>query len=105
MSFILNASYAAAWASELSDGLFERRRLGQPVLMFRDEDGKITALNNRCPDRFAPSSADRRRGSVVECGYHGLGFDLFAADAPTNVTDLPTMLARQGGPPTPAHYA
>lgn len=75
MTFIFNAWYAAAWSSEVGDGLFERRLLDKPVLLFRDEDGKIAAIGNRCPHRFAPLSAGRKMGSVVKCGYYGLKFD------------------------------
>ena len=36
---------------------------------------------------------------------HWTDGDVFTADVPTNVTDLPTMLGHQWGPPAPADFA
>lgn len=74
--FLRNAWYMAAWADELDDAaLFRRRLLGEPVLLFRKQDGTIAALVDRCPHRFAPLSMGERDGDCVRCAYHGLTFD------------------------------
>ena len=73
--FIRNAWYIAAWVEELDGGILARKIMNQPMVIFRDADGKIGALEDRCCHRGAPLT----QGSVVEeglqCGYHGLTFD------------------------------
>jgi len=74
--FIKNTWYVAAWDTEVTkEGLFSRTIIGVPVLMYRKEDGSITALEDRCCHRGAPLSVGRREGDCVRCMYHGLKFD------------------------------
>lgn len=73
--FLANCWYMAAWSHEVGDALFRRRLAGEPVLLFRKEDGTIAALVDRCPHRFAPLSMGERDGDCVICPYHGLTFD------------------------------
>jgi phenylpropionate dioxygenase-like ring-hydroxylating dioxygenase large terminal subunit len=74
--FLRNAWYMAGWSSELDDGrLIARRMLDEPVVVFRDSKGVAQALADRCPHRFAPLSRGKVKGDVLQCGYHGLGFD------------------------------
>ncbi len=72
--FIGDAWYMAAWADELSDGPIARRICDQPVVVFRNAEGRAAVLYDSCCHRGAPLSI----GSVVEaglqCGYHGLVF-------------------------------
>lgn len=73
-----NTWYVAGWADELAPGaLLARRLLDEPVVLFRQPDGRPTALADRCPHRFAPLSMGRLHddGAGVECPYHGLRFD------------------------------
>lgn len=51
-----NVWYMAAWADEITTGLLGRRIADQPVVLFRDDDGALVALEDRCPHRFAPLS-------------------------------------------------
>ena len=44
------------------------------VVFYRDHDGKVNALHDRCPHRFAPLSKGCVKEGVIHCGYHGLGF-------------------------------
>src|SRR5581483_9610038 len=61
---------------ELIDGkLLSRRLLGQHVLLYRGESGKLFALNDRCPHRGALLSRGRLEGDAVRCMYHGIKFD------------------------------
>jgi phenylpropionate dioxygenase-like ring-hydroxylating dioxygenase large terminal subunit len=46
-----------------------------PLVLFRDGDGRATALLDRCPHRNVPLSAGRLAGGLLECGYHGWRFD------------------------------
>ena len=73
--FLHNGWYAAAWASEIGDGLFSRRILDEPVLIYRLRSGEAVAIGDRCPHRFAPLHLGRKVGDVIQCGYHGLKFD------------------------------
>jgi vanillate O-demethylase monooxygenase subunit len=73
--YLLDAWYMAAWSDEVGEALLRRRLLGEPILLFRLEDGAVTALTDRCPHRFAPLSMGTRQGDEVTCPYHGLTFD------------------------------
>lgn len=77
--FLRNAWYMAAWAHEIGEGLFRRRLLGEPMLLFRKQDGLVAAMVDRCPHRFAPLSMGTRDGDCVTCPYHGLTFDASGA--------------------------
>jgi vanillate O-demethylase monooxygenase subunit len=74
--FIRNAWYVAAWSHEVGDdALFARVITSIPVVMFREEGGRVVALEDRCCHRGAPLSVGRREGDCVRCMYHGLKFD------------------------------
>lgn len=76
MKFLRNAWYVAAWDNEIpAGGLFQRMLLNEPVLMFRDEAGKVQAISDRCPHRFAPLHMGKLVGDSVQCPYHGLEFN------------------------------
>lgn len=73
--FIRNMWYVAAWSHEVSaDGLMPRTLLGDPVLLYRDEQGRAVALQDRCCHRAAPLSIGRKEGGCVRCMYHGMKF-------------------------------
>ena len=76
-TFVKNAWYMAGWEQEVDDGKFLTRMiLGEPVLIFRNKDGSLTALEDRCPHRFAPLSLGKiLPNGNIQCGYHGLEFD------------------------------
>lgn len=63
------------WAQDISSTPTVRIVLGQPVLLYRVEDGHVVALDDRCPHRFAPLHQGRRTGDGIACPYHGLVFD------------------------------
>lgn len=75
MAFIRNAWYMAGWAADVTEKCMSRMLLGEPVLMYRQGDGRAVALADRCPHRFAPLSRGHRDGDIIECLYHGLRFD------------------------------
>jgi phenylpropionate dioxygenase-like ring-hydroxylating dioxygenase large terminal subunit len=45
------------------------------VVLYRGEDGRAIALEDRCCHRAAPLSFGRREGENLRCMYHGLLFD------------------------------
>lgn len=73
--YLRNAWYVAASESEIGDGLFPTTLLGTPVVLYRQADGQIKALEDACPHRKLPLSMGRLDGDQLECGYHGLTFD------------------------------
>ena len=76
VSYLQNCWYGLAWASELDAmPLLARRILGFDVVVFRDSEGRATALRDRCPHRMAPLSRGTLTDGVIRCGYHGLAFD------------------------------
>ena len=80
MSYLRNCWYMAAWSSELETGrTLGRKFLDEPVVLFRDAEGRPGALIDRCPHRFAPLSLGRVCDGAVECAYHGLRFNAAGA--------------------------
>jgi phenylpropionate dioxygenase-like ring-hydroxylating dioxygenase large terminal subunit len=74
--FLRNCWYVAAWDHELIDGkLLRRTLLEDPVLLYRGDSGKVSALNDRCPHRGALLSNGRLEGDAVRCMYHGIKYD------------------------------
>lgn len=70
--FVKNAWYVAAWADEIADAPVARRILNEPVVLFRDRDGRAAALADMCCHRGAPLSCGKVVDSGLECGYHGM---------------------------------
>ena len=75
--FLRGSWYVAARAAELSRQPLARMLLGEPVVLYRREDGTPVALEDRCCHRHLPLSMGKLEGDRLRCGYHGL---LFAPD-------------------------
>ncbi len=73
--FLKNYWYIAASAEEVGRKLLKRWILGEPVLMYRTEDGVAVALHDHCPHRSMPLSEGELVGDAVQCAYHGLRFN------------------------------
>ena len=73
--FPRNAWYIAAWADEVADAPLARRIGNEPMVLFRDGQGRAAALTDRCCHRSAPLSLGRVVAEGIECGYHGLVID------------------------------
>lgn len=67
--------YVAARADEVTDAPLGRWICNEPLVMFRDADGRAVALTDRCPHRKYPLSKGSVADGQIECGYHGLRFD------------------------------
>ena len=75
-TYLRNCWYQAAWSNEVgTDNVLARTILETPLAIFRDSDGRASAILDRCPHRFAPLSAGAVEQGKLFCGYHGLGFD------------------------------
>ncbi|MBS0419403.1 MAG: aromatic ring-hydroxylating dioxygenase subunit alpha [Proteobacteria bacterium] len=77
--YISNTWYIAAEPQELGERPLARTFLGKPVVLFKTQSGRIAALDDRCPHRFAPLSLGRVIGEHLRCGYHGAEFDCAGA--------------------------
>jgi phenylpropionate dioxygenase-like ring-hydroxylating dioxygenase large terminal subunit len=68
--------YVAAWSHEVPVGkLHGLTIIGQPILVFRKQDGSLAAMADQCCHRHAPLSRGRLEGDDVRCMYHGLKFN------------------------------
>ena len=74
-SFPLDMWYVAAFSSELKDKPLARTLLNQPVVVYRDANGEVNALEDRCCHRQLPLSMGTIEEGGLRCGYHGLLFD------------------------------
>ena len=74
--FLQNAWYVAAQSKTIGDQLFPITVMGEKLVIFRDSVGKVAALEDACPHRKLPLSMGVRVGDAVQCGYHGLTFDV-----------------------------
>jgi phenylpropionate dioxygenase-like ring-hydroxylating dioxygenase large terminal subunit len=53
--------------------------LGEPLIAFRDSDGKVGVFTNACPHRGASMFFGRNEESGLRCVYHGWKFDTTGA--------------------------
>lgn len=65
----------AARSVALGESPLARSINGRPVVLYRDGDGRATALEDRCPHKNVALSLGRVRGGTLECRYHGWRFD------------------------------
>lgn len=73
--YISNTWYIAAEPQEVTERPLARTILGRPLAIFKTQSGRIAALDDRCPHRFAPLSLGRVIGEHLRCGYHGAEFN------------------------------
>ncbi len=73
--YLRNNWYVAAWAHELEKGPVGRTIMDEPVVLFRDEGGRVAALEDACAHRYMPLSHGKVNEGRIECPYHGLLYD------------------------------
>jgi len=74
--FLYNTWYPAAWSTEIEESeLFSRTILNQRIVFWREDNGKLNAIQDRCSHRFVPLSKGKHCGNEIECPYHGLRFN------------------------------
>ena len=74
--FVRDQWYAIAFSHEVVPGRpFARKCMDDPVLLFRESDGRVAALYDRCPHRGVPLSQGQVLSHAIECAYHGFQFD------------------------------
>lgn len=55
------------------------RMLGHDFVLYRDQGGKVVALDNRCPHRGGSLAGGHCEGDRIVCPYHGWAFDSVGA--------------------------
>jgi len=73
--FIRNCWYAAGLSQEITSRPLARTLLNEPVVLYRQADGNVAALEDRCCHRALPLAHGEVIGDTLQCGYHGLRFD------------------------------
>jgi len=66
--------WVIATSDEITREPLQRWALDLPIVLYRREDGRPVALDDRCPHRWAPLSKGWLEGDELVCGYHGLRF-------------------------------
>ena len=69
-----NQWYVAAWSVEVGDAIVGRTILDTPIVLFRNADGHVAALDDRCPHRRFPLSKGWLKDGNIVCAYHGFTF-------------------------------
>lgn len=79
--WLRNAWYVALCSHDLEPGGVAARIIMKEGLVFyRTGEGRVVALEDRCPHRYAPLSMGRVCGEDrIACPYHGLQFDATGA--------------------------
>ncbi|MDI6101656.1 aromatic ring-hydroxylating dioxygenase subunit alpha [Actinoplanes sp. NEAU-A12] len=73
--FPRNQWYVAAYRDEVGDDLLGRTVCGEPLMLYRLQDGSVAALADRCVHRRYPLSMGHRDGDRIVCGYHGFTYE------------------------------
>lgn len=70
-----NNWYAAIKSSELKNKPLACKVLDEPIVLFRDSSGKVSALVDRCPHRNVKLSTGKVINNNIQCPYHGWEFN------------------------------
>jgi phenylpropionate dioxygenase-like ring-hydroxylating dioxygenase large terminal subunit len=90
--YLRNSWYVVAWSRELGDKPLAITVMDEPLVVFRDGEGRPAVLEDHCPHRHLPLSMGCPARGGIRCGYHGMVFDRdgICLEAPSN-----------NGPPPP----
>ena len=64
--------YALCPSTFIKERPVQLKRLGLSLVLWRDADGSVHALEDRCPHRGAPLSQGMIMGDRIACPYHGV---------------------------------
>jgi vanillate O-demethylase monooxygenase subunit len=73
--FMQDFWYAVAWDFEIKSAPFARTVCGEPIVLYRQMNGSLSAFEDCCPHRLLPLSLGYLKGDHLVCKYHGLEFD------------------------------
>lgn len=74
-AFVENQWYVIAWARDVGVQPYARTVCDEPILVYRRQDGSLTAMRDACPHRLLPLSMGIKEGDNIRCRYHGLMLD------------------------------
>ena len=69
---VRNAWYPVLPSYRITESPIGITRLGANIVLWRDRDGKVNALEDRCPHRGARLSLGWNLGDRLACWYHGI---------------------------------
>jgi len=73
---IKNKWYVILESKEIKKGkILKVKRFGMDIILWRKNDGTISAIESRCPHRGADLSQGKIVDDCVQCPYHGILFD------------------------------
>lgn len=76
MAYVRNTWYVAQWSTELPMGTPQATQiLGEPIVLWRNDEGQVSAIEDRCVHRLAPLSLGRVEQGNLRCMYHGFLFN------------------------------
>jgi phenylpropionate dioxygenase-like ring-hydroxylating dioxygenase large terminal subunit len=75
IAYVRDHWYIACRSKELRGAPIVRTILGTPIVLFRHEGGRPSALLDRCAHRNVPLSLGHVERERLVCGYHGWEFD------------------------------
>ncbi len=68
--------YAVALSQEVRPGqILPLMRFGQALVFWRNQEGVLSVMEDRCPHRFARLSGGAIVDGTLQCPFHGLQFD------------------------------
>ncbi len=74
--FLRNLWYLATTSDEVKrNKTIAKQFLGETILLGRDDNGHVFAMQNVCPHRGVPLSEGKFDGCEIECCYHGWRFN------------------------------
>ena len=77
MKFIENRWYPACLLEELTQqNPLPKTILGRELVIFRNEKGQISVIENRCCHRNVHLSLGEVVGEILKCAYHGWEYNL-----------------------------
>lgn len=74
---VRNTWYVIAFSEEVAQGKpFARTVIGEAIVLFRNSQGRVAAMDDRCLHRRLPLSLGRvTADDTLVCAYHGLAYD------------------------------
>lgn len=55
--------------------VYKRKLMKKEIVLFRNNEGVVSALKDQCPHKGLPLSQGKMRDGNVVCGYHGMAFN------------------------------
>ena len=90
-----NKWYLICPSDELKNKIVKKRILGEDIILFRNQDGNVAVLEDRCCHRNVNLSLGYLNTNTIVCGYHGWEYDKDGS-----CVKIPSQLPGDKIPPT-----